>query len=252
MPGKKSAQDDQNNVLQDDFLDAPVEGDEDWMAEAEGQLAVDVYQTKENVVIKAPIAGVTPDKIDIEVAEDVVTIRGERVEEKRSRPRALLRAGVLLGRLLPLSHFADLDHCRESRRLPQGRRPHPHHPQGRPRQGQEDQGQTDLGTSIYFAQKSGPPGPFLINKIAPTYTMCYTSYMDRVNIYLPTQLRQRLKLHAERVGRPQAEIIRELLEQGLEAQPARANEDLLALAHLGIKGPTDLSTKLDEYLYGDQ
>ena len=84
MPGKKSAplSEQDNNVLQDDFLDTPVEGEEDWMAEAEGQLAVDVYQTKENVVIKAPIAGVTPDKIDIEVAEDVVTIRGERVEEK--------------------------------------------------------------------------------------------------------------------------------------------------------------------------
>ena len=82
MPGKKSVPQDQDNVLQDDFLDAPVEGEEDWMAEAEGQLAVDVYQTKDNVVIKAPIAGVTPDKIDIEVAEDVVTIRGERVEEK--------------------------------------------------------------------------------------------------------------------------------------------------------------------------
>jgi HSP20 family protein len=82
MPGKKSAND-QENVLQDDFLDTPVGAEEeDWMAEAEGQLAVDVYQTKENVVIKAPIAGVTPDKIDIEVAEDVVTIRGERVEEK--------------------------------------------------------------------------------------------------------------------------------------------------------------------------
>jgi HSP20 family protein len=82
MPGKKSAPNEQENVLQDDFLDTSVEGDEDWMAEAEGQLAVDVYQTKENVVIKAPIAGVTPDNIDIEVAEDVVTIRGERVEEK--------------------------------------------------------------------------------------------------------------------------------------------------------------------------
>ncbi|HEY6736879.1 MAG TPA: Hsp20/alpha crystallin family protein [Candidatus Saccharimonadia bacterium] len=82
MPGKKSTNDPQDNVLQDDFLDTPVEGDDDWMAEAEGQLAVDVYQTKENVVIKAPIAGVTPDKIDIEVAEDVVTIRGERVEER--------------------------------------------------------------------------------------------------------------------------------------------------------------------------
>lgn len=83
MPGKKNAPQDQENVLQDDFLDTAIEGgEEDWMAEAEGQLAVDVYQTKENVVIKAPIAGVTPDKIDIEVAEDVVTIRGERVEER--------------------------------------------------------------------------------------------------------------------------------------------------------------------------
>jgi HSP20 family protein len=82
MPGKKSAQNDQENVLQDDFLDTPGEGGEDdWMAEAEGQLAVDVYQTKENVVIKAPIAGVSVDDIDIEVAEDVVTIRGERKEE---------------------------------------------------------------------------------------------------------------------------------------------------------------------------
>jgi HSP20 family protein len=83
MAGKKSApQNDQENVLQDDFLDAPVTGDEDWMAEAEGQLAVDVYQTKDNVVIKAPIAGVTADRLDIEVAEDIVNIRGERVEEK--------------------------------------------------------------------------------------------------------------------------------------------------------------------------
>src|SRR5476649_546979 len=83
MSGKKNAPlNEQDNVLQDDFLDTPVEGEEDWMSDAEGQLAVDVYQTKENVVIKAPIAGVTPDNIDIEVAEDVVTIRGERVEEK--------------------------------------------------------------------------------------------------------------------------------------------------------------------------
>lgn len=70
------------DVLQDEFLDAPAETNEDWLGEEfEGQLAVDVYQTKENVVIKAPIAGVKPDKIDISVSEDVVTIRGERVEE---------------------------------------------------------------------------------------------------------------------------------------------------------------------------
>src|SRR5688572_24307469 len=70
------------DVLQNEFLDTPAEGGEDWLGEEfEGQLAVDVYQTKDNVVIKAPIAGVKSDKIDISVSEDVVTIRGERVEE---------------------------------------------------------------------------------------------------------------------------------------------------------------------------
>jgi HSP20 family protein len=71
------------DILQDEFLDAAEGGGEDWMEEdVEGQLAVDVYQTKDNVVIKAPIAGVKPDDIDISVSEDVVTLRGERTEEK--------------------------------------------------------------------------------------------------------------------------------------------------------------------------
>lgn len=74
------------SVLQDEFLnDEEVNGD--WLneeaadAEVEGQLAVDVYQTKESVVIKAPIAGVDPKNLEVAIAEDVVTIRGERVEE---------------------------------------------------------------------------------------------------------------------------------------------------------------------------
>jgi HSP20 family protein len=50
--------------------------------EFEGQLAVDVYQTKDTVVIKAPIAGVRPDDIDVAISEDVVTIRGDRKDEK--------------------------------------------------------------------------------------------------------------------------------------------------------------------------
>lgn len=73
------------DILQDEFLDTPVETTGDWLEESEdfeGQLAVDVYQTKDNVVIKAPIAGVNADDIDISVSEDVVTLRGERKEEK--------------------------------------------------------------------------------------------------------------------------------------------------------------------------
>jgi HSP20 family protein len=72
------------DVLGDEFLDSPVESGEDWLneEELEGQLAVDVYQTKDNVVIKAPIAGVKPDDIDISISEDVITVRGERTEER--------------------------------------------------------------------------------------------------------------------------------------------------------------------------
>lgn len=44
----------------------------------EGQLAVDVYQTKNAIVIRAAIAGVQADDIDISVNNDMVTIKGLR------------------------------------------------------------------------------------------------------------------------------------------------------------------------------
>ncbi len=82
MAGRKNGGNNEENVLEDEFLDESAGTSEDWMEEVEGQLAVDVYQTKENVVIKAPIAGVKAEDIDISVSEDVVTLRGERIEER--------------------------------------------------------------------------------------------------------------------------------------------------------------------------
>ncbi|MCC7288938.1 Hsp20/alpha crystallin family protein [bacterium] len=74
----------ENEILEEEFLDTEATNSEDWMNEEEfeGQLAVDVYQTKETVVIKAPIAGVRPQDIDVAISEDVVTIRGDRKDEK--------------------------------------------------------------------------------------------------------------------------------------------------------------------------
>ena len=57
---------------------APAGSSEDWLSEYEGQLTIDMYQTKDNVVIKSTIAGVKPDGIDVTIANDMVTIRGER------------------------------------------------------------------------------------------------------------------------------------------------------------------------------
>ena len=51
---------------------------EEWPSEYEGELYIDMYQTKDNVIVKSTIAGVAPEDLDITIANDMLTIRGER------------------------------------------------------------------------------------------------------------------------------------------------------------------------------
>ena len=51
--------------------------EDDWF-EPEGELAVDVYETGDEIIIQATIAGVSPDDLDVSIENDVVTITGER------------------------------------------------------------------------------------------------------------------------------------------------------------------------------
>ncbi len=44
----------------------------------EGELAVDVYQTPTHIIIKAMIAGVKPEDLDVSITRDMVTLRGKR------------------------------------------------------------------------------------------------------------------------------------------------------------------------------
>jgi HSP20 family protein len=56
---------------------------EDWIEEdTEGQLGVDVYQTPDAIIIKAIVAGVKPDDLDVSITRDMVTIRGKREEHR--------------------------------------------------------------------------------------------------------------------------------------------------------------------------
>ena len=73
----------EEEILEDEFLDEEKPQADEWMSEEEfeGQLAVDVYQTKDKIIVKAPIAGVKPEDIDVAISEDVVTIRGDRKDE---------------------------------------------------------------------------------------------------------------------------------------------------------------------------
>ena len=62
---------------------APKE--EDWLSEEDsgvGQLGVDVYQTPDNIFVKAMIAGVKPEDLDISIQRDMVVIRGKREEAR--------------------------------------------------------------------------------------------------------------------------------------------------------------------------
>ncbi len=45
---------------------------------AEGQLCVDVAQTADELIIVAPMAGTPPDRLELHLHNDLLTIRGER------------------------------------------------------------------------------------------------------------------------------------------------------------------------------
>jgi|SRR3989344_1396525 len=51
----------------------------------EGELALDVYQTKDNLIIKSTMAGVKPEDLDVTIAEGQVVIRGERKQESETK-----------------------------------------------------------------------------------------------------------------------------------------------------------------------
>lgn len=72
----------------EDERDLPIKIDEDdkedkadWTEEGEeGQLAVDVYQSQNEIVIEAMIAGVRPEDLNVAITRDMVTIKGRRQE----------------------------------------------------------------------------------------------------------------------------------------------------------------------------
>jgi HSP20 family protein len=58
--------------------------EEKWMdiPPEEGELSVDVFQNSSEIVIKAMVAGVRPEDLDISISRDVVTIKGKREGER--------------------------------------------------------------------------------------------------------------------------------------------------------------------------
>lgn len=73
-----------NKEKEDTATPANSEQDQEWLEENyDGQLAVDVYQTDKDIIIKSTIAGVKQEDIDISINNDMITIRGIREQQEK-------------------------------------------------------------------------------------------------------------------------------------------------------------------------
>jgi len=72
--------DDEN--IEDEITEHLEEDLEELESESEGQLAVDMYQTTSEIVVKTMVAGVKPEDLDIAITRDMITIKGKREETR--------------------------------------------------------------------------------------------------------------------------------------------------------------------------
>jgi len=83
-----SLRDAMDRLFEDSFV-------QPWMGFAglgeEGRLALDVYQTKDAVVVEAPIPGVKPEDVEITVTGDVLTIKAETKSEEKVEKENYIR-----------------------------------------------------------------------------------------------------------------------------------------------------------------
>lgn len=84
------------------------------------------------------------------------------------------------------------------------------------------------------------------------YNVCC---MIRKQLYLTAEIERELVITARRLGKPTAEVVRDILGKGLKVE--RKNEPagtvLLKMANNAFKrGPKDLSRNLTSYLYGEK
>jgi len=63
-----------------------------WLAPTAAEtFAIDMYETENDIVVKAAIPGVKPEDIDVSISGDVLTIKGEVKEEREIKEENYIR-----------------------------------------------------------------------------------------------------------------------------------------------------------------
>jgi len=60
--------------------------EKEWLR-LEGQPVIDLYETSKDLILESPMAGVSPDDIEVFLEDDVLTVKGkrEKLEEREKR-----------------------------------------------------------------------------------------------------------------------------------------------------------------------
>lgn len=85
--------------------------------ESVGELAIDVYQTDNDIIIKAMVAGVRPEDLDISITRDSVTITGKREESRRVEQENYIHTELFWGafsRTIALPEEVDIEEAEAS------------------------------------------------------------------------------------------------------------------------------------------
>ncbi len=67
----------ENAVSEEQTEEKPSVKEKSWIRKT-GQLAVDVYETEENIIIQSPVAGIRKEDLEIITEKDTVIIKGNR------------------------------------------------------------------------------------------------------------------------------------------------------------------------------
>ena len=68
----------EEEIVQHQQVQQPIQQEDEWDEEeaVPGQLAVDVYETKDKLVVKARTAGVNKNELDVSISDNTLSIRG--------------------------------------------------------------------------------------------------------------------------------------------------------------------------------
>ena len=74
-----------------------------WSGKSMGSLepALDLYEEKDQIVVKAELPGMTKDDIQISISDNVLTIKGEKKQEEEDTGKDYYRSERTLRRLFP-------------------------------------------------------------------------------------------------------------------------------------------------------